>query len=199
MTTLNFVLALAAIFLIPSGDDLSKPFQTTLEQAAIKYDYSDPVKSAGSSSPFPNLQVLSSTSAATGTTAPPSNNSVERQTRSTVNDNKPADISPANATKLWDSLQARGCCGITNGTIEWKDKIPKSCCATPVNDTNFSHCKEIDQAHQKGCLALIASTSLNLVIVLALIALVNFYLATISGINAYKTYSYSEASQNAYT
>jgi hypothetical protein len=191
VSSLNFVLAVAAILMLPTGQQLSQPFKDTLTQATSKYNFSDkPVVNPPQLSNISSLQPVANSDT--------SQLKVANLTRPPrwIND---AELSPENATKIWDSLQNRGCCGLTNGTAEWKDKIPKSCCADPKDESGEFKCKKVDENHQQGCLELIESTGMNLLIVLALIALVNLYLASISGISAYKTYNYSEASQNAYT
>lgn len=110
-------------------------------------------------------------------------------------------MNSSEATQIWDKLQLRGCCGLLNATTEWqKTGYPKSCCSNPMEMAeNQLRCEGIDSNHSKPCIEVIGSTSLNLLIVLALIALVNLYLATVTGISAYRTFHYNEASQNAYT
>lgn len=109
-------------------------------------------------------------------------------------------LNATEATRIWDNLQARGCCGYQNYTTEWKDRLPKSCCDKPVEAANGEQqCKDADSAHQKSCSSIISSLDRYLLVVLALIALVNLYLATVTGVSTYRTFNYNEASQSAYT
>ena len=105
------------------------------------------------------------------------------------------------ATKIWDRLQERGCCGFNNYTLEWKEKIPKSCCAQTEREDAGGEikCKKVDVAHERPCRNFIEGANVQLMIVLALIALVNLYLATVTGLSTYRTFHYNEASQNAYS
>lgn len=120
-----------------------------------------------------------------------------------LNTEKTPSMSKAEATKIWDSLQKRGCCGMRNGTSPWPDKIPKSCCnnsTSVINESGEISCnKTAGLDHQTSCQELIESTSMKLIIVLALIGLVNFYMAITAGVNAYRTFHYNEANQGAYT
>ena len=203
MTSLNFVLACVAIVFVPSGQEIGQLYKPTLELAKANYNFSEPAPSPPDL-PESNRSVLSSGAISTVSTVSAALSAATNRTQRSVSataadDTKPRDISPANATRIWDNLQARGCCGLENST-DWQPHVPKSCCAAPQKDeNNLTFCKQSDDYHKQGCLSLIGSTSMNLQIVLALIALVSFYLAIVSGISAYKTYSYSEASQNAYT
>lgn len=106
----------------------------------------------------------------------------------------------ATATKIWDSLQERGCCGFRNRTVEWPTKLPKSCCCEPVEKAGEGwYCSAPDKINEKPCIEVIASKSFNLLIISALIALINLYLATITGMSAFRTLHYNEASQSAYS
>lgn len=107
-------------------------------------------------------------------------------------------MNKADATKIWDKLQARGCCGFRNSTKEWVPDLPKSCCSQPIEENGKFTCKAIDKAHAHPCSCIIGASANSLLYVLALIALVNLYLATVSGVNAYRTFHYNEASQSAY-
>lgn len=197
---INFVLAVAAILVAPSAKELVPLFEKTLERASAKYNYTDrfPIDEPNNNNNNnADLHVLNSTAAAAGKT---------RTARFVFADQPQQPQDPAKemtneeATKIWDRLQARGCCGIHNSTTEWKDTIPKSCCSSGhVTDNNMFKCKQVDSQHSRACIELIEASSVNLLIVLALIALVNFYVALITGVNTYRTFHYNEASQSAYT
>lgn len=82
--------------------------------------------------------------------------------------------------------------------------MPKSCCAKADEQNKEFVCMSPDEQHARPCIAIIESVSistknLTLLLVLALIALVNLYLANVTGISAYRTFHYNEASQNAYS
>lgn len=192
---MNFVLAAVAILMVPPGTQLGSLFSERLKNATGMYNLTDKLTTPPSSNVQPEELVAQ----------------ITRKTRELENSNgtppggvnmKPSQpLTRAEATRIWDALQSRGCCGYQNATLEWQSGLPKSCCAEPITIDNGSKvvCKDIDQQHAKPCLYLIESTSLNLLIVLALIALVNLYLATVFGVNTYRTFHYNEANQNAYT
>lgn len=160
--------------------DMGALFKPTLEQAMKNY----------------NISMLNTVAE----NVPNNNNSqLARVLTSSPSTDEPAPKNATTGNRIWDRLQARGCCGIVNGTQEWiaeYKKLPKSCCTKLEGD---NECHKVDAGHSQGCLALISSTDLNLLIVLALIAVVNFYLAVTTGINAYRTFHYDEASQSAYS
>lgn len=106
-------------------------------------------------------------------------------------------LSREDATLIWDKLQSRGCCGFRNHT-EW-NILPKSCCSTPIEENGKQLCREVDSIHQKACKDIFRSFDFYLLVLLALIALINLYLATVTGVSTYRTLSYNEASQSAYT
>ena len=199
ITSLNFVLAIVAILMAPSGPDLGKLFTSTLEQAKTKYDFADkPIPPSNSSSLIEREtlagQVMNSTQPsrpvrwAYNGEAPPAPGKPEGIAIGSAPSAPVArELTKKEATQIWDKLQARGCCGLRNATEDWKPKVPKSCCKEPIEANGEFLCKQIDADHQQDCLTLIGSTSSNLYIVLALIALVNLYMATITGLSAYKT------------
>lgn len=182
--------------MLPGGNNVGQLFKENLEQAAKKYDFTH-------KGPMPRdseLDLKSQLDRANSTTGEPTVLE-KRQLRSAQSPGAVVvrEFNKTEATLMWDRLQARGCCGIVDGTLEWKSLIPKTCCSQPISDKGDIHCKEIDANHKQGCLALIESASSSLFIVLALIALVNFYLALITSISAYRTFHYDEASQSAYS
>lgn len=172
------MLAGAAVSLVPNDKQLDDMFNNRLVEAAKLYDFTEkPQKDKPAESA--------------------NNTTLSRATRQ-ADGSGPAELTPIKATEIWDKLQARGCCGINNATLEWREKIPKSCCAESKEEGGKFTCKEIDTKHKDSCLELIRFSSLKLLLVLASIALVNLYLATVSGINAYRIFHYNEASQGAY-
>lgn len=187
VTSLNFALALVAVLMVPSGQELGQQFEVTLKQAIEKYQFSVPS--------LDKAEIRVNVS---------ENGTIKeyRWIKDETSNNSTAirELSPQNATELWDKLQTRGCCGIRNATAEWPpNMVPKSCCDNPVTKDSKMLCEKIDAAHNVGCLNIISRTSSNLLIVLSLIALVNFYLALVTSISAYRTFHYDEASQNVYT
>lgn len=192
--------------MVPPGEELGKLFTPTLDAAKSKYNYSDafPILSDGDN----NLQGeprMQSTDTSSGPLA--LNSTGAKIKRGAANGDPsikatiPAELTPQEATIKWDRLQDRGCCGLMDAATTWpQDKLPKSCCARDqvVNEKGEFLCKKIDDAHQLGCLKLIATTSWTLQIVLLMIAAVNLYLAVVSGIGTYKTIHYDQP-QGAYT
>ena len=77
--------------------------------------------------------------------------------------------------------------------------ISNSCCSKPISQDGKYKCSSIESYYARPCADLIGSAGMNLIIVLALIALVNLYLATVTGVSTYRTFHYDEASQSAYT
>lgn len=206
ISSINFVLAAAAILMVPPGTQLGSLFSERLKNATSLYDLTD--------KPQPSSNGLSEDLAANITHQANDDSNSNGQLLPVVNPkpagsngnsqisepNKPSSLTNVEATKIWDALQNRGCCGYQNATLEWKKGIPKSCCAQPeTNNSSKVVCKEVDQQHARTCLNLIESTSSSLLIVLTLIALVNLYLATVFGLNTLWTFHYNEANQNAYT
>lgn len=196
------------MLLLPHGASITSLFEGRLTSARQLYDFTDksaPLILSLSDQFLPNVN------------PPPSGRGPEaRGEESKQRANPPAlseasstepdikiDSKPLNkteATKLWDRLQSFGCCGLRNATLEWTNEKPKSCCAQPIEDSkNQTVCKAIDQAHNKPCIKIIESLSMNVLFIVALIALANLYLATVSGVGTYRTFHYNEASQNAYS
>lgn len=187
---------------MPSGREVGALFEARLNEARPLYDFSDKPEVVNATSALGRL-----TRQATPTNAPNlggANSSMETPAPSAGAESIVAPVAvkkldKIEATKLWDKLQARGCCGFNNATSEWESgKFPKSCCSKPGDvENNLYTCKLIDEEHNHPCRCVIESSSLNLLILLALIALVNLYLATITGVNAYRTCHYDEANQSA--
>lgn len=127
-----------------------------------------------------------------------------------------ADVAPINekkatvksmdakvATKIWDYLQSsKSCCGIENGQKEWKEvgerKIPKSCCSKPIDSDNKRFCETVDPEHQRGCLDLAGLPVEYLWLATVAIAIVNIFLAVVTGLSSYRLYHYDEANTNPY-
>lgn len=217
ITSINFVLAASAILMLPHGQPVLSLFDGRLTRAQQLYNFTDKYLTLNESA----LQTTSTTPAATSlpsiTLLSPEQNDASELKQRTVrqsaslqlnqlsNNSNSTDklekLSPSEATKIWDQLQARGpCCGLHNATIEWQpDRIPKSCCSQPVEDSKGQMvCKSIDNEHNKPCACVIESASMNVLFLLALIAFASLYLATVSGVSTYRTFHYNEASQNAY-
>lgn len=106
-------------------------------------------------------------------------------------------LTKENATKVWDFLQSRGCCGF-NSSDEWKTDLPKSCCSNPKANGSKYTCEKADEEHKRACKDVIDMERYKSIGLLAFIGLINLYLAVISLIGAYRTLHYDEASQNAY-
>lgn len=171
-------MAVVALFLAPSCADVTKLFGDKLLTLQGSYDFTDKPAIINQTAPID----AGNSSNANATTKPP------------VKQDK------LSSTKTWDFIQERGgCCGLRNYTAEWKDKLPKSCCSSPLQSGADFICQAVDLKHNRPCEEIIASTSLYFSIVVAFIALVNLYLATVTGISTYRTFHYNEASQNAYT
>jgi len=77
--------------------------------------------------------------------------------------------------------------------------ISNSCCSKPISQDVKFKCNSIESYYARPCADLIGSAGMNLLIVLALIALVNLYLDTVTGVSTYRTFHYDEASRSAYT
>lgn len=170
-----------------------RPLENRLEQAQMVYDRAEqPV------APASNQTLASRAELPRATETQP------RQARALgeQEDVRDEPLNKSEATRIWDSLQSRGCCGLKNATTEWmlngQHRMPKSCCSSPVKLNEFYICEKVDSYHDRACLDILQAPNLNLTIVLALIALVNLFLATVSGVSTYRTFHYSEASQNAY-
>lgn len=194
--------------MLPTGSEVGQLFIPRLKEAQKIYDFNDkslanendltvgirsPRQIAATPFLFASAQATSEKQQAAPATAAASANGAQPTT------NPSAPLDKVEATKLWDRLQLRGCCGIQNST-EW-NPLPKSCCNQDnrLIDGDKVTCKSIDASHERSCATLIESSNCNLMIVLGSIAIVNLYLAFVSGINAYRTFNYNEASQNAYT
>lgn len=191
LTSINFILSVAAILMLQNGREIESLIGARLRQAQSLYDHKLKF-------PVPVNQTAAPSSLDDNKIRPARMAFSDELNRSSDIGEKP--LNATEATQIWDNLQSRGCCGYQNYTTEWKDRIPKSCCAKPVEAANGEQqCKEVDSDHQKSCLAIISSLDLYLLIVLALVALVNLYLATVTGISTYRTLNYNEASQSAYT
>lgn len=223
LTSVNFLLAVAAILLVPSGNStqLADQLEGRLTGAIKLYNFTqkpEPQPAPVLSSVETLAQAAQANGSAGATSGAPTGDATKSKQKrmadaQTVAAPVAATAAPATppeplnattATKLWDELQQRGCCGFTNATIDWKDKLPKSCCLKPDSKDGEYFCAALDDQHKLPCLQLIESyatstKNLSLLLVLALIALVNLYLANVSGISAYRTFNYDEASQNAYT
>lgn len=191
--------------MLPAGQEVLSRFDETLKTAQTKYDFTEkyPIVTTTQQPPTLSNQQDNGAPLALNSSTPKAKRASDEAASGADSPNKfgpPRELDPKEATKIWDNLQARGCCGRTNATVEWQpNKIPKSCCARELLAEDGLSCKIIDSGHQKGCLALIEATSLNLFIVLALIAVVSFYLAGVSGISTYRTFHYNEANQSAYS
>lgn len=178
------MLALSAIFLVPSGAEVANLVAGELEQAAADYDFADKSQLTSQVVHSPNQTLVL-------------NLTLNERPRLA----EARQLNRSEATLVWDRLQGHGCCGLLNATATWKDKLPKSCCsnATLTGPPEQLICKELDEGHKQGCLQLISSTSTNLVLLLALLALTSLYTALVSGFSAYRTFHYNEANQNAYS
>lgn len=180
VASVNFILALVAIvFLARNGN--STEAIGYLEDAKTLYDFKDGNHNSTT------LSLVSSTS-------PTNNSQMQNRTMRRKRWTPEENMNKTVATQIWDGLQARGCCGLKNETY-WEQKYPKSCCAKPIPSDDEIRCEKTG-VYQEGCERLINSYELNRMIVLAFVALVNLYLATTSGISAYKTYDYAQANQN---
>lgn len=223
LTSLNFLLAVAAILLVPAGnsDELANQFKTRLGEGIKLYNFT---LKPPSQLNLPNGP--SGAAAAAATSSPAANQSLALPLAAANKDKhrrmapdgsvvEPTTVAPAaailaapplndtSATALWDDLQARGCCGISNYT-DWGPKLPKSCCSKPDEEREEFVCKSVDERHKLPCIQVIETVTINtknfnFLLLLAFIALVNLYLANVTGISAYRTFHYNEASQNAYS
>lgn len=187
LTSLNFVLAFCAIFLVPSKADLNGLFKDRLAEAQKIYDYKD------------SFNVTTNLIQANRTARALNFDSITEPKL-----DQPIKSEPLNATvatQIWDRLQQRGCCGFLNATEWQKEGLPKSCCQKSLVQPKdgFWKCPAVDEQHNRGCNEVIELTSVQLLTLLALAALVNLYLATVTGVTTYRTFHYNEASQNAYT
>lgn len=199
--------------MVPRDGQTVGLFEERLRNATSQYDYKskpEPIQtqqatgSPDETSRNPQKRYADATeqsnAAKDATTAPPkSSQQPQAEQQGPVRVSEP--LTKERATCMWDRLQARGCCGIgASAETYWSKKLPKSCCAQPnTSDSGELTCAQVDKDHEKPCEQIINMTNMNLMIVLALVALVNLYLATVSGVNAYRTLHYDEANQGAYT
>ena len=208
ITTVNVALAAAAILFVPNAAVLSGRFDKRLEEASKSYDFTSPptnlsgpaILPAATAAPSMRKRRLAEDSnlnkqaVAAPQTSPPGG-----ETGTPGVSTKSSVLTPDEATKIWDGLQSKGCCGFKNHT-DWKPKLPKSCCDAPTKAPNGDYtCEQIDLRHKTPCAELIGASSRDLQFILALIALVSLYLATVTGVSTYRTFHYNEASQNAYS
>lgn len=196
ITSVNLVLALAGIVMIPQGPQISGDFEKRLSLAAERYNFTEKLPALNVP---PAQQQQQQQQDDTTQHSEKVMNSTQGQTPKAKRDvGNNDDLDAKNATLIWDRLQARGCCGWLNSTNTWKTKIPKSCCSIPKLEGDQQVCEKADEGHAAGCKILIESSSMYEMIVLALIALVSLYLAVVSAISTYRTFHYNEASQTAY-
>lgn len=188
-------MAVVAILMLPPGSDIAPLFGDRLDQARKIYNYKD--------KPEQNNQTFLTDSMHSSNDLLKSNNRTTRdavENTTTTSPIAPPILEPKLATDMWDSLQERGCCGFKNATTEWgPQRLPKSCCCDPKEKNGEYYCEKVDSWHDRPCIEVIEARSFNLLLTLAMIALVNLYLASVSGISALRTFHYNEASQNAYS
>lgn len=195
---------MAAILTVPGSNEVLPALTSRLEQAQKLYDRTE--KPAEQTTSNQSLAISSASTLDTDQTRATPADPKARLARMTGEQEAARDdpLSKTDATKIWDSLQSRGCCGLRNAFVEWYldnvQSLPKSCCSSPtIKSRDIYVCEKVDPYHDRACLNILRTPSLNLSIVLALIALVNLFLATVSGVSTYRTFHYSEASQNAYS
>lgn len=129
--------------------------------------------------------------------------SVDQKRTARMAPDEPPAINGTEATDFWDRLQGLGCCGLSNST-DWQLKfgmLPKSCCAEyklDINNRNY-YCEKTDANHEFACNLKIDSLSSSVLIALALAALVNLGMATLTGVSTCKHFHYTEANQSAYS
>lgn len=210
ITAINFALTVAAILMNPSSTEVASIFAQRLKEAQKDYNFTDrypvPVnKSIEGQQQGPDTGLNRSVRMASEGNGSSIGGSATQPGQTTsapvISASKPREpLTPIEATKIWDKLQERGCCGLYNATEEWKEGLPKSCCAKPQEDANNKiTCKlPLESDHSQPCAVVIGSTSTHLLALLALIALANLYLAIITGVSTYRTFHYNEASQSAY-
>lgn len=196
----------AAILTIPSNTEIVPAIAQRLGQAQKLYDRGERPqtdltinKSLISSDTIDQLKVLPTLNDQSGKVRAARTAELEQEAAKRADE----PLTKQEATKVWDKLQSRGCCGLKNATEEWvvdnRLSLPKSCCSNATESSGLFLCETVDSDHKRACMDIIQSPSINLSIILALIALVNLFLATVSGISTYRTFHYSEASQNAYS
>ena len=200
LSSINCIVALAMVLVVPSPKDVSQMFIGRLEEAKLKYNFTERFPNTTIEAAIPQAEKIGgSVIVADLKDKAPIKRWAETPEQPEV---AKQNLSSHEATELWDKLQARGCCGIQTNSTWDPNQLPKSCCSEELRrntDKGGQICQMIDLKHQHGCLELIGKTSDTLKIVLILIALANLYLAIVSGISTYRTIHYSEASQSAYT
>lgn len=198
LTTINVLLVPAAYLLMQTNQsDLPALFHDKLVPLEKDYDFKEKPTLADQTSDGHNDKTATPQDSET---SPMGQLPKVLETTQTNKTKRDIDEPKREATRKWDLLQSRGCCGF-NSTDEWNALgvgIPKSCCESPEHIDSKYTCKKADDDHKRPCREVIELEQYKSIGVLAFIGLVNVYLAVISLIGAYRTLHYDEASQNAY-
>lgn len=104
---------------------------------------------------------------------------------------------PSVDNKTLNFLDKYQCCQSNTTKVGTSAMLPRTCCSG--DNRTDTGCKTFDGDNSKSCESVVDSTRFHLIIVLALSAVSSLYVAIVSGVRAYKTLPYVEASQNAYS